>query len=206
VAVNSGGALGGTGFIYGAVTNYAGGTIWPGSNGVGQLTLKSNLFLAAGSFLNFQLGTSSDKLVVSNALFLNGIINVTNAAGFGPGTYTNIIYGGALGGVLPAVGSKPSGFSVTIKTNTPGQVRLVVQTETPPSFGSVKLAGTNLAFSGSGGPTNVPYRVLMTTNMALPVAGWSCIVTNQFDATGNFIFTNAVNPDAPQGFYLLQLP
>jgi autotransporter-associated beta strand protein len=206
VAVNSGGALGGTGFIYGAVTNYAGGTIWPGSNGVGQLTLKSNLFLAAGSFLNFQLGTSSDKLVVSNALFLNGTINITNAAGFGPGTYTNIVYGGALGGVLPAVGSKPSGFSVTIKTNTPGQVRLVVQTETPPSFGSVKLAGTNLAFSGSGGPTNVPYRVLMTTNLALPVAGWSCIVTNQFDATGNFIFTNAVNPDAPQGFYLLQLP
>jgi autotransporter-associated beta strand protein len=206
VAVNSGGTLGGTGFIYGAVTNYAGGTIWPGSNGVGQLTLKSNLFLSAGSFLNFQLGASSDKLVVSNALVLNGTINVANAAGFGPGTYTNIIYGGALSGVLPAVGSKPAGFSVTIKTNTPGQIRLVVQTETPPLIGSVKQAGTNVWFSGSGGPTNVPYYVLMTTNLGLPANAWTCIATNQFDATGNFIFTNAVNPDAPQTFYLLQLP
>ena len=81
VAVNDGGTLGGTGFIFGSVTNFSGGMISPGSNGVGQLTLKSNLFLSAGSFLNFQLGSSSDKLVVSNALALNGAINVTNAVG-----------------------------------------------------------------------------------------------------------------------------
>jgi hypothetical protein len=46
----------------------------------------------------------------------------------------------------------------------------------------------------------------MTTNLGLPANAWTCIATNQFDATGNFIFTNAVNPDAPQTFYLLQLP
>lgn len=206
VVVNSGGTLGGTGFIFGPVTNYSGGTIAPGSNGVGQLTLKSNLFLSAGSFLNFQLGTTSDRLVVSNNLVLNGIINVTNATGFGAGIYTNILYGGVLSGTLPVIGSKPDGYYVTVNTGTVGQVRLVVQAQTAPVFGGVNLVGNNLVISGTGGTTNAPYYVLTSTNLALPRASWQRLATNQFSSTGGFSFTNVVSSAMPQAFYLLQQP
>jgi fibronectin-binding autotransporter adhesin len=206
VAVNDGGTLGGTGFIFGPVTNYSGGTISPGSNGVGTLTLKSNLFLSAGSAVNFHVGTTSDKLAVSNALVLNGTFNVTSNAGFGPGTYTVMTYGSALSGTLPVIGSKPAGYSIAVSTNTVGQIRLIVQVQTPPVFGGINLVGTNLVFTGTGGPTNENYFVLASTNVALPVANWTRLATNRFNATGAFAFTNAVNPALPQNFYLLQMP
>jgi len=204
VIVNSGGTLGGTGTINGAVTNFGGGAISPGNNGVGVLTLRNNLFLSAGSYLNIQLGTSSDKLVVSNAVTLNGIINVTNAAGFGPGIYTNIYYGGALKGTLPVIGAKPAGYSVLAITNFPGQVRLIVQVQTAPRVTGITPVGTNLVFNGTGGPTNDYYYLVTSTN--LTTGPWVLLATNVFDTTGKFAFTNGIAPGNPQQYYRLQLP
>ena len=207
VAVNSGGALGGTGSASGAVTVNSGGAIAPGPAGggsVGTVTFTGGLTLNSGAILNFEIGTTNDKVAVTGALALNGIINVTNLAGFGAGTYPIITYSGALSGGLPVIGSKPDGYSVTVNTNTAGQVRLVVQVQTPPVFGSIKVTGTNVAFTGTGGPTNVPFFVLNSTNLTTPLAGWTRLATNLFNATGGFSFTNAAN--APQTFYRLQLP
>jgi len=208
VVVNAGGTLGGTGYIFGPVTNYAGGTISPGSNSVGTLTLRSNLTLNAGAILNFELGAGvvNDKIIVGNNLILGGTLNVTNVAGFGAGTYTLMTYGGALSGTLPVIGNKPSSYSLFVSTNTAGQVRLVVQTQTPPAFKKIVLVNDAMVSSGSGGPTNVPYYVLTSTNLSLPVAGWKRVQTNAFDLGGNFSFTNEINANAPQLFYLLQLP
>lgn len=58
----------------------------------------------------------------------------------------------------------------------------------------------------SGGPTNVSYYVLTTTNLALPAANWTRLATNQFDNSGGFKLTNAVLAGMPQTFYRLQLP
>ena len=97
VAVNSTGALGGTGSMSGAVTVNSGGAISPGSNGVGTVTMTGGLTLNSGAILNFDLGTTaaSDKIAVTGALALNGVLNLTNVAGFGAGTYTLITYTGA---------------------------------------------------------------------------------------------------------------
>jgi len=35
---------------------------------------------------------------------------------------------------------------------------------------------------------------------------WLRAATNYFDSNGNFIFTNAVQTNSPQGFFRLQLP
>jgi autotransporter-associated beta strand protein len=208
VTVNSGGTLGGKGFIFGPVIVNDGGALAPGSNAVGTLTLRSNLTLNAGAILNFELGAvaASDKLVINNNLVLAGTLNVTNVAGFGAGTYTLMTYGGALSGTRPAMGSKPSGYSCTVNTNTAGQIRLVVQVQTPPVFNTVFNTVGNLVFSGAGGPTNVAYYVLDSTNLTLPLNLWMPMATNQFSATGTFIFTNAIVPGVPQTFYRLQLP
>jgi autotransporter-associated beta strand protein len=208
VTVNSGGTLGGKGFILGPVIVNAGGALSPGSNSVGTLTLRSNLTLNAEAILNFELGAiaASDKIIINNNLVLGGTLNVASVAGFGAGTYTLMTYGGALSGTLPAMGSKPSGYSCTVNTNTAGQIRLVVQVQTPPVFNTVFNTVGNLVFSGAGGPTNVAYYVLDSTNLTLPLNLWMPMATNQFSATGTFIFTNAIVPGVPQTFYRLQLP
>ncbi len=208
VTVNSGGTLGGTGFILGPVVVNGGGALSPGNNAAGQLTLKSNLTLNAGAILNFELGATgaSDKIVVSNALILNGTLNVSRLAGFGAGTYTLVTYGTSLSGVLPAIGSKPSGYTCAVNTNTPGQVRLVVQVQTPPVIGNITVANGNVVLNGSGGPTNGAYYVLSSTNVALPLSAWTRIATNQFNSAGSFSCTNPIAPGRPQQFYLLQLP
>ena len=71
----------------------------------------------------------------------------------------------------------------------------------------VTPAGVNgLIFNGSNGAPGWTYRVLVSTNLALPASQWLSIATNTFDANGNFDFTDSVAPNAPQQFYLLETP
>ncbi|HEU6447596.1 MAG TPA: autotransporter-associated beta strand repeat-containing protein [Verrucomicrobiae bacterium] len=205
VTVNDSGTLGGTGFIFGPVIVNSGGAISPGNNGIGQLTLKSNLTLNAGAVMDFDVGTASDKLAVSNALTLNGFFNVSNTAGFSFGVYTVMTYGGALSGSLPVVVGKPPGYSIVVNTNTAGQIRLIVQTLVSPVIGSVKLAGNKIVLSGNGS-TNDFYYVLTATNLALPLAEWTPLATNRFGADGLFNFTNTIDSSLPQSYYRLQMP
>ena len=206
-SVASGATLGGTGIIGGAVTINSGGKLSPGV-GVGTLTIGNDLTLQSGAVLNFELGATnaSDEVVVSGALALGGTLNVTNMAGFGANTYTLFTCGGALSGSLPSIGVMPAGYTGSVNTNTPGQVKLVVQAipANPPVFGGATLAGGKLNLSGSGGTTNGTYYILASTNLALPPAQWQFIATNQFDGSGNFTVTNLVNTNAPQRFYLLR--
>jgi hypothetical protein len=177
---------------------------------VGTLTLRSNLTLAASARLRFELGAvaASDKLVVSNALALNGTLYVTNVAGFGAGTYTLLSYGGALSGKLPTVGSIPPGYTGSVNTNTAGQVRLIVQPvpSTSPTIGRITVSGDSLLISGTGGPPNGIYYVVTCTDIGLIMGNWTRISTNQFDAGGGFVFTNALDRSTPQRFFRLSLP
>ena len=60
--------------------------------------------------------------------------------------------------------------------------------------------------SGIGGTNNGTYYVLATTNLLVPLTNWTHIATNQFDSPGGFIFTNTAQTNAPQEFYILQMP
>lgn len=206
VIVNTNGTLGGTGFILGPVTVNAGGALAPGSNGVGTLTLRSNLTLSAGAVLNFELGApgTGDKVAVTNALVLGGTLNVTGLAGFGAGTNVLFTYGGTLSGSL-AVDQMPAGYAGVILTSTPGQVRLAVSVSAQPVFGRVTNTPAGLVFSGAGGTANGNYYVLASTNVATPLPAWTRLQTNSFDGNGNFQFTNAIGAGVPQQFYRLQL-
>jgi hypothetical protein len=47
----------------------------------------------------------------------------------------------------------------------------------------------------------------MSPNLALPLSQWTPVATNTLNAEGNFTITatNAVNPNAPQRFYILKV-
>jgi hypothetical protein len=74
-----------------------------------------------------------------------------------------------------------------------------------PMILTARIAGSNFAWSGTGGIPGAFFNVLTTTNLTLPISQWQTIATNGFDANGNFSVTNSVAPGAPQIFYLLKL-
>lgn len=207
LTIATGATLGGTGRIGSATTldDYA--TLAPG-NSTGTLTFDGSLTLGEFTELDFQLGTSSDLVVCNGALSLDGVLNVTNGPGFGPGTYTLFTYNPANGFSYSGVSldSVPAGYNYTLSTATPGQVNLVVSATAPPTLGTPVYSGGNLILSGTGGTPGANYYVLTSTNVALPMTSWTTLATNQFDGSGNFAFTNAVSSGTPRLFYRIQVP
>ena len=104
--------LGGSGVVLGMVISD--GDVAPGSS-AGQLTIGGDYLQVAGS-LSVELGgttpgTEYDRLIVSNAVALNGTLNVTLINGYAPasGHSFTILQGGGLFGSfatanLPAIG------------------------------------------------------------------------------------------------------
>ena len=73
------------------------------------------------------------------------------------------------------------------------------------ALGGVTLAGGKLVFSGTNGPAGQQYRILTTTNVALPLAGWTPVWTNVFAADGSYSYTNTPGAGA-SSFFLLVSP
>ncbi len=67
-------------------------------------------------------------------------------------------------------------------------------------------AGTNLVFDGAGGTPSGSYVVLTATEVVLPIAQWTPILSNRFGAYGQFEFTNAIHRAEPQRFFILREP
>ena len=86
--------------------------------------------------------------------------------------------------------------SATVSVVGPGQ----------PVLQLVGVFTNGLVFVGRGGNPGITYCLLGSTNLAAPLTNWTLLLTNQFDHNGNFGFTNALNPNWPQGFYYLQSP
>ncbi len=79
-----------------------------------------------------------------------------------------------------------------------------------PVFGTISASSVNngysIVFGGTGGITNGNFILLGSTNAAAPLSNWIPLATNEFDANGDFDFTNPVNAAGGQDFYILELP
>ncbi len=203
VSINPGATLGGNGTIGGQVALAAGAILAPGLNGAGTLTVTNDLGLNNASVLQFQLGTATDRVAVAGNLTLGGTLNLSSATGFGSGTYTLFTYGGVLSLGTLNFGAVPAGFGYTLDTSVVGQVNVMV---TAPRFGTMQATAKGLVLSGSGGTPGANYYLLTATNLTTPLPDWTPLLTNQFDAGGNFSVTNAIAPANWQRFYRLKVP
>jgi hypothetical protein len=94
---------------------------------VNALTVNNNLVLNNASVLQYALGSNSAETVVNGSLTLGGTLNLTDAGGFGPGTYVLISYGGALTNNGLTIGTTPyPSLTYQIDMSVTGAVRLVV--------------------------------------------------------------------------------
>ena len=209
--LTSGKNLTGNGSVNGNFIVASGAKLMPG-NSIGTLIFNNQLTLAASSTTTMEISGSplaGDQLKVFGTLACGGSLIVTNIGG------TALAAGDSFKVIDAAVIS--SGFSGVILPALTGNLfwntnnllvdgTLTVAVPTPPVIGSISIAGTNFVFTGTGGTANANFYLIGATNLALPQANWTRLLTNQFDAAGNFQFTNQLNNGWLQGYYQLLVP
>jgi autotransporter-associated beta strand protein len=210
VTIANGGTLAGNGIVAGPVTVNSGGAFTPG-NPLGTLRITNNLTLSAGSTTYVQAQHSpltNGAVTVLGTLSQGGTLTVTNsgAAALVVGDTFHLFNAGIYSGsfstlVLPQLTGKLAWNTNSLKTSGV----LSVMALTSPTIANTTMSGSSLVLDGSGGVGGWTYYLLASTNLNLPVAQWTRVVTNQFDGSGNFSVTNSVNPLAPQTYYQIQL-
>lgn len=201
VVVQTNGTLGGSGTVGGAVTVESGGTLSPGPSAIGTLTINSNLTLAGNLFvrINKSASPSNSLVAVSGTLTNsgNGTVTVANLgtaalqAGDSFQLFSQPLLNGQALTITPAPGS---GLAWNNNLAVNGSIAVVSTAVQVPVLSSiVTFSGTSCSFSFSG-PSGQSYAVLMSTNVALPLADWTHLSTGVFGVSPvNFADTTATN-------------
>ncbi len=116
---------------------------------------------------------------------------------------------GQVTGTLPSVVVTGNGAmaAVSLQINGTGGLDLVVASTTPPQavIKSVVLSSGNLILQGTNGVSSGTYSILTSTNVALPLAGWTTNTTGSFTPGGAFSNAIPVTTQA-QSFFLIKQP
>jgi len=210
LAISNNATLRGNGSISGPLAVAVGGTLSPGTS-VGKMVLNSPPALLGNVTMEISRSgatLTNDQVQVAGALTYGGSLAVSH---LGPSALTagnsfQLFSASGYSGAFASITLPPlnAGLTWTNKLSVDGSIQVVGSLA--PQIGSLVLSGTNLVINGTGGPASGTYLVLASTNVALPLANWTPILTNQFNAGGDFVFTNGISPGVPQRFYVLQVP
>jgi fibronectin-binding autotransporter adhesin len=219
----NGQTLGGIGAVAGNMTVSSGATVAPGgtnttlgittgSSQTGALSASNNIVLGGTATMKLNGSGTNDVVQAGNSVTYGGTLNLVNisATPLAAGNSFKLFnaggsYNGAFASIVPAT----PGAGLLWNTNNlvvDGTVSVVAAAASQPGISSVTISTGNLILTGTNGPANGNYYVLSSTNVALPLASWTVLATNQFSGTGSFSYTNTVNPGERGRFYLLKLP
>jgi autotransporter-associated beta strand protein len=210
VFVQSGTTFGGSGTINGFVEIQSGGTLSPGGP-VGTMTFNNYLQMDGGNITIMELNPAqgtNDSILATAGVSLGGTLVVTNIGGsFTAGQTFKLFesFAGFSGGFeaieLPELGN---GMSWNTDSLTSDGTISIIGVVLPQI--TVQSGGGKVILNGANGAPGATYNILTSTNLADPLASWTGIETNVFDGTGAFSFTNSIDPNAPQRFFILFVP
>jgi autotransporter-associated beta strand protein len=179
---------------------------------LGTFTINGNSTATGGAVMRLNktgVVLTNDRVVVTGTLNLSGDLSVTATGdALASGDSFDLFDAGTFAGnfstrSLPVL---PPGLSWDTSTvNTTGVIRVVTSpavTSITYGPGTVQIVGTgDAALAGQN------YRVLSSTDMALPYTSWSVVFTGVFDGSGNFdTGTFAVTPSDTRRFYVVVYP
>jgi hypothetical protein len=71
-------------------------------------------------------------------------------------------------------------------------------------FTNAAVHGGKLVLNATGGLSNSICTLLASTNPVVALENWTAIVTNHFDASGQFVFTNSISATVPRQYFALE--
>ncbi|MEY2427260.1 MAG: hypothetical protein QOJ40_145 [Verrucomicrobiota bacterium] len=122
---------------------------------------------------------------------------------------TNTAFLDAATSGAPGYGTSFRAFSANTFGATSGSaasVTIVGIVFTPTITQTIAHTGNQVIIKGAGGVAGATYRILTATNVALPPAQWTPIVTNQFSASGGFSYTNVIQPNLRAQYFRAIVP
>lgn len=187
-----------------------------GSLGIGKKSSTPGATASVGSGTHFVVlrytftGTSSDTVDFwvdpSSASFGMASSPAVSGSTSGGNNVASIPYFG----LYAASGTGPSIYLDEVRLGTtwaevtpPSGVVVPPQPVGQPRFTETFVAPTGLVLRGTDGIANGTFTVLGSADPALPVMQWSTVVTQSFNASGNFDLTNPISPATPWQFYRL---
>jgi T5SS/PEP-CTERM-associated repeat protein len=204
------GTLTGFGTIAGQLTVSSGATLAPG-NGIGTLIVTGMANLSGTTVMEaFKLAGSrfSDLIQVSNTVIYGGSLIVSNVglASFTAGDSFKLFNATAYAGFFASLNLPPldAGLGWTNKLLVDGSIEVIAIPQ--PKIGSITVSGTSVIIAGTNGIAGANYAVLTSTNVTIPMTDWLSLVTNQFDASGNFSITNPIASGELQSFFRIRTP
>jgi autotransporter-associated beta strand protein len=210
-ALTNGQTLQGNGTLTGILIARSGSTLAVGStfSSIGTLLVSSNVTLQGSTIMKLTTASGANDVLTGYNMTYGGTLTVSNifpkafAAGNSYRFFAATNYFGSFAAINPA---KPGPGLLWDKSflNVNGTLKVVALPQ--PGIISFSLAGTNLVVSATNGVAGGSYSVLMSTNVDLPFAQWTALSTNVLPFSGSFTVTatNAVDPAAPQRFYMLR--
>jgi autotransporter-associated beta strand protein len=212
LALADGQTLQGVGTVAGNLSVGPGAAVAPGLSAatLGTLVVGSNVTLQGTVCMKLTKAgaPTNDMIQAGTNIAYGGTLMLTNLAGtLAAGDAFRLFfapsYSGAFTNIAPAIPA----INLAWNTNglSAGTVSIVSAPTRPPRLSGAVADGTSLVISGSSGVPGWTFYVLATTNLAVPLANWTVVATNTFDASGQCVATNAIDPNTPQRFYRLQL-
>lgn len=202
----AGQTLQGNGSVSGNLLAISGATVAP-SGAPGTLAVSGTAALEGTTSLELNKTAATNGMLTAGSIIYGGTLALTNingtlAAGNSFRLFSASTYSGAFSGITPAI----PGLNLAWNTNglNTGVVSIVSR-PTPPPGVSISMGPNGVVLSGSNGVPGWPYYLLASTNLETPFSDWAPLLSNSFDANGNFIFTNNPGSNAEE-FFILQLP
>ena len=219
----SGQTLAGVGAVAGDLVVSSGAAISPagtnttlgittGSNPIGTLSASNHIVLDGTAIFKLQGSGTNDVVQAGGNITYGGTLNLANISGAplaAGDSFKLFNAGGTYGGAFASIVPPTPDAGLLWDTNSlvvDGTLNVVAAATPQPGISSVTVSSGNLILQGTNGPAGQDYYVLSSTNVALPLASWPVLATNQFSGSGTFSYTNAIEAGEPQRFYLLQVP
>ncbi len=198
-------------YVKGNVVATSGTTIIPGGpTNIQYMSFSNNLTLQAGGTVRMDVslvgGATNDLIRVVGAMnYGSATLQITNigATALTNGASFKLFSNGSFSGNFATV-SDASGVTWSFNPTNGVATVVSVPAKPVPYITYISLSGTTLTINATNGAANGQYVLLESTNLTLPRAQWTPVLTNVFDNYGNLsLSTNIVNSGIPLEFYLL---
>jgi len=211
LVVRAGSTLAGNGTINGIIVTDAVlplGVISPGAS-IGKIVLNSSPILNGLAFMEISKNGSTltnDQIQVNAPLQYRGTLTVTNigTTALASEDTFKLFSATSYSGAFATITLPPLAPGLHWKNRLLVDGTIVVDGSPIPKFSGITWSGTNLIVTGTNGLPNAPYDVLTSTNVAWPLTNWFSLLTNQFNASGAFSFTNPIAPGEPQRYFQIR--